>query len=103
MLTREQVVGAAQYWYDWKSTAYDELAGSLIAGHLIECSGYVTGANFAGFDEYDFADLIDIGFGIAEVERDGSCVVTKHEGRAGFVTEDTVSVCSFVPLYETYD
>lgn len=29
-------------------TDYDELAGALIAGHLIECSGYVTGSNFAG-------------------------------------------------------
>ncbi|KAH7138480.1 hypothetical protein B0J11DRAFT_476144 [Dendryphion nanum] len=84
------VIGAAQFWFSKSSTAYDFLAGSLIAGHLIECSGYVTGANFAGFDEYDFDTLIDIGFGIAEVESDGSCVVTKHGGRNGFVTEDTV-------------
>jgi hypothetical protein len=73
------------------------LAGALIAGHLIECSGYVTGANFAGFYEYPLDDLFDLTFGIAEVEHDGTCVITKHEAKNGFVTEDTVK-CQF--LYE---
>ena len=65
----------------------------------------MTGANFAGFDEYSFEDLIDIGFGIAEVERDGTCVITKHEGRAGFVTEDTVScyVCCLLGFLKVTD
>jgi hypothetical protein len=45
------VIGAACYWYGWKDTNYDALAGALVAGHLIECSAYVTGSNFAGFDE----------------------------------------------------
>jgi hypothetical protein len=91
------VIGAAWYWYAWKDTDYDELAGALIAGHLIECSGYVTGSNFAGFYEYPLDDLYDITFGIAEVERDGTCVITKHDAKNGFVTEDTVK-CQF--LYE---
>jgi hypothetical protein len=64
---------------------------------LIECSGYVTGANFAGFYEYDLDDLYDITFGIAEIEKDGTCVVTKHDAKKGFVTEDIVK-CQF--LYE---
>lgn len=29
-------------------------------------------------------------FGIAEVEKDGTCVITKHDAKNGFVTEDTV-------------
>ncbi|KAF2017610.1 DUF1446-domain-containing protein [Aaosphaeria arxii CBS 175.79] len=91
------VIGAAWFWHSWSDTDFDELAGALIAGHLIECSGYVTGSNFAGFYEYPYEDLFDITFGIAEVERDGTCVVTKHEGKKGFVTEDTVK-CQF--LYE---
>jgi hypothetical protein len=91
------VIGAAWYWHSWHDTDYDELAGSLIAGHLIECSGYVTGSNFAAFYEYPLDDLYDISFGIAEVEKDGTCVITKHEGKNGFVTEDTVK-CQF--LYE---
>ncbi|KAH6046626.1 hypothetical protein HBI54_086140 [Parastagonospora nodorum] len=91
------VIGTAWYWNSWKDTDYDELAQALIAGHLIECSGYVTGSNFAGFYEYPLDDLYDISFGIAEVERDGVCVITKHDGKNGFVTEDTVK-CQF--LYE---
>ncbi|KAJ4292789.1 hypothetical protein N0V90_009452 [Kalmusia sp. IMI 367209] len=91
------VIGAAWYWHSWSDANYDELAGALIAGHLIECSGYVTGSNFAGFTEYDFDEMYDITFGIAEVEKDGTCVITKHEGKKGFVTEDTVK-CQF--LYE---
>jgi hypothetical protein len=91
------VIGAAWFWHSWKDTDYDELAGGLIAGHLIECSGYVTGSNFAGFYEYLLDDLFDMVYGIAEVERDGSCVITKHDAKKGFVTEDTVK-CQF--LYE---
>jgi hypothetical protein len=92
-----QVIGAAWYWHSWQDTDYDELASSLVAGHLIECSGYVTGSNFAGFYEYPLDDLYDITFGIAEVKKDGTCVITKHDARKGFVTEDTVK-CQF--LYE---
>ncbi|KAF2637416.1 DUF1446-domain-containing protein [Massarina eburnea CBS 473.64] len=91
------VVGAAWYWHSWCYTSYDELAGALIAGHLIECSGYVTGSNFAGFYEYPLDDLYDLIFGIAEVEKDGTCVITKHDAKKGFVTEDTVK-CQL--LYE---
>jgi hypothetical protein len=91
------VIGAAWFWHSWKDSDYDELAGGLIAGHLIECSGYVTGSNFAGFYEYPLDDLFDMVYGIAEVERDGSCVITKHDAKKGFVTEDTVK-CQF--LYE---
>ncbi|KAF2127880.1 DUF1446-domain-containing protein [Dothidotthia symphoricarpi CBS 119687] len=91
------VIGAAWYWHSWSDTDYDKLAGALIAGHLIECSGYVTGSNFAGFYEYPLDDLYDITFGIADIEKDGTCVITKHDAKKGFVTEDTVK-CQF--LYE---
>ncbi|KAI8933838.1 hypothetical protein NX059_009539 [Plenodomus lindquistii] len=91
------VIGAAWFWHSWQDSDFDELAGALIAGHLIECSGYVTGSNFSGFYEYPLDDLYDITFGIVEVERDGTCVVTKHDTGKGFVTEDTVK-CQF--LYE---
>jgi hypothetical protein len=41
--------------------------------------------------------LYDVTFGIAEVEKDGTCVITKHDGKNGLVNEDTVK-CQF--LYE---
>ncbi|KAK7701769.1 hypothetical protein SLS57_011609 [Botryosphaeria dothidea] len=79
----------------WGDGEYDALAGALVAGHLIECSAYVTGGNFAGFQAERYGGVetfLHPGFPIAEVERDGSCVVTKHEGTGGVVDEDTGNV-----------
>lgn len=84
------VIGAARYWFSWPDTAYDQFAGALVAGHLIECSAYVTGANFASFEKYPHELLIDLPFGIAEVDSDGSAVITKHENTSGMVTMETV-------------
>ena len=91
------VIGAAAWWHQWKDDDFDALAGALIAGHLIECSSYITGANFAGFYKYDIPQLLNLGLGIVEVEANGDCIVTKHEALNGFVTADTVK-CQF--LYE---
>lgn len=33
------VMGLAAWWHGWKDSDYDALAGALVAGHLIECSG----------------------------------------------------------------
>jgi hypothetical protein len=91
------VIACAWYWWSWKITDYHELAGALIAGHLIECSSYVTGGNFAGFDAFNLDNLINPGFPIAEIAQDGSCVITKHEGTGGMVTIDT---CRSQLVYE---
>ncbi|KAF7586055.1 hypothetical protein BBP40_009621 [Aspergillus hancockii] len=65
--------------------------------HLIECTAYVTGANFTEFDKYLADQLIAPGFPIAEIEDDGTCTITKHHGTQGVVHADTVR-CRF--LYE---
>lgn len=91
------VIAAAWFWHDWSESDYDCLAGSLIAGHLIECSAYVTGGNFPGFDKYPLENLIMPGFPIAEIGKDGSCTITKHPNTQGIVNVDTVR-CQF--LYE---
>jgi hypothetical protein len=61
-----------------------------VAGHLIECSAYVTGGNFSGFDRHPVDAFVEPGFPIAEIDIDGSCVVTKHPGTGGMVDVDTV-------------
>ncbi|MCJ1304091.1 hypothetical protein MMC08_006903 [Hypocenomyce scalaris] len=91
------VIGAAWYWHSWSDTDYDSLGGALVAGHLIECSAYVTGGNFSGFTEYDLERFIEPGFPTAEIDADGSCVITKHENTGGLVNEDTLK-CQL--LYE---
>ena len=91
------IIGAAWWWYGWSDTDYDRLAGAFLAGHIIECSAYASGSNFSGFNRFPLETFIDSGFPIAEVERDGSCIITKHEGTGGMVTEETVK-CQL--LYE---
>ncbi|MFI7668443.1 acyclic terpene utilization AtuA family protein [Nocardia sp. NPDC049526] len=83
------IVGPAAAHFGWGRTDYDQLAGAVVAGHVIECSTQATGGNFAFFTE--LADLGRPGFPIAEVRRDGSSVITKHQGTGGAVTVDTVA------------
>ena len=89
------VMGLAAWWHQWKETDYTELAGALLAGHLIECSAYVTGGNYCGFQEVK--DLHRVGYPIAEIAADGTAVITKPEGSNGAVTVDT---CKAQLLYE---
>lgn len=91
------VIACAWYWWSWNNTSYDELAGALIAGHLIECSAYVTGGNFSGFEDFEPERFICPGFPIAEISQDGTCIITKHLGTGGMVTIDT---CRSQLLYE---
>ncbi|ODQ78900.1 hypothetical protein BABINDRAFT_39059 [Babjeviella inositovora NRRL Y-12698] len=91
------IIALAAWWHGWKDTDYDRLAGALLAGHLIECSGYTTGANFCDFDRYPMDKLIDIGYPIAEIASDGTFIITKHESLNGFVNVDT---CRSQLLYE---
>ncbi|PWY92836.1 DUF1446-domain-containing protein [Aspergillus heteromorphus CBS 117.55] len=89
------LIAAAWYWHTWSETDYDRVAGSLIAGHLIECSAYVTGGNFSGFDKHPLEDLVAPGFPISEIASDGTCVITKHSNTQGIVNEETVA-CQFL-------
>ncbi|KAF9892613.1 hypothetical protein FE257_001015 [Aspergillus nanangensis] len=91
------VIGAAAWWHGWEEDDFDALAGALVGGHLIECSTYVTGANFAGFYKYEIEDLLNLGLPIAEIDAQGHTILTKHDELNGFVTTDTVK-CQF--LYE---
>jgi len=83
------VSGAAAWWWGWTPGEHDALAGAVVAGHVIECGAQATGGNFSGFRE--IADLTHPGFPLAEIDRDGSSVITKHPGTGGAVTTDTVT------------
>ncbi|WP_071288135.1 acyclic terpene utilization AtuA family protein [Mycolicibacterium llatzerense] len=82
------IVGPAAAHFGWDRTDYDQIAGAMVAGHIIECSAQATGGNYSLFTE---VDLNRPGFPIAEIRRDGSSVITKHEGTGGAVTVDTVN------------
>ena len=85
------VVGPAAWWWGWSPTDWDRLAGAVTAGHVIECGAQTTGGNFAFFDELGDPSSQPLGFPIAEVDADGSCVITKHPGTGGRLTVDTVT------------
>src|SRR5246500_4072049 len=83
------IVGAAAAHFGWSRTDYNQLAGAVVAGHVIECGIQATGGNFSFFTE--IPDLTYAGFPLAEIHADGSSVITKHPGTGGLVSVDTVT------------
>ena len=84
------VAGPAIAHFGWDHTAYDALAGAVVAGHVIECGTQATGGNFSGFLSLP-RTTTPLGFPIAEVAADGSCVITRHPSTGGAVSVDTVT------------
>ncbi len=84
------VVGPAAAHFGWALDSYDQLAGAMVAGHVIECGAQATGGNFSGFGSFK-PDERPLGFPLAEISADGSSVITKHPGTGGVVTQDTVT------------
>ncbi len=83
------VCGPAAWHHGWARDDWDQLAGAVVAGHVIECGTQATGGNYSFFTEIDGLDRP--GFPIAEVAADGSSVITKHPGTGGGVTVGTVT------------
>jgi hypothetical protein len=82
------VVGPAAAHFGWARDDWDRLAGATVAGHVLECGTQATGGNYSFFTEIDATRP---GFPIAEIDEDGSAVITKHDGTGGAVTIDTVT------------
>ncbi|WP_395298738.1 acyclic terpene utilization AtuA family protein [Kitasatospora hibisci] len=89
------VAGPAIAHFGWGVDALDALAGAVVAGHVLECGAQATGGNYAFFREHD---VTRPGFPVAELNADGSSVITKHPGTGGSVTTGTVTAQL---LYET--
>jgi Acyclic terpene utilisation family protein AtuA len=85
------VVGPAVAHFGWGRDDLDQLAGAMVAGHVLECGAQATGGNLSSFDEHPLEKLLHPGFPLAELSADGSCVVTKHPGTGGVVDRDTVT------------
>jgi hypothetical protein len=83
------VCGPAAWHFGWGATDYDALAGAVVAGHVLECGAQATGGNYAFFDEVP--GMEHVGFPVAEIEADGSSVVTKQDGTGGLVSVGTVT------------
>ncbi|WP_328538178.1 acyclic terpene utilization AtuA family protein [Streptomyces sp. NBC_00344] len=89
------VTGPAAWHFGWGEEDLDQLAGAVVAGHVLECGTQATGGNYSFFGEHDVRRP---GFPLAEIDADGSCVITKHAGTGGVVDLGTVTAQL---LYET--
>lgn len=84
-------IGAAMWWHGWdRNKDLDAVAGSLVAGHMIECSSYVCGGYYSGFKDL-FDGCEDIGFPIAAIDKDGSFTLEKEPNTGGEVSVGTAT------------
>jgi len=86
--------------FGWAASDTARMGAGTLVGHLMECGMQVTGGYFADPGMKDVSALADCGFPIAEVNEDGSAVITKLDRTGGCVTPGTVKEQL---LYEVHD
>jgi hypothetical protein len=80
----------------------DALAGATAVGHLLECTGQVTGGNFEMPDGGSLSakDFANLGFPLARVFADGTAELGLLDGAPGRIDRLT---CALQLLYEVHD
>jgi hypothetical protein len=86
--------------FGWAEDDWCSLGRGIAVGHLLECAGQITGGYFADPGYKDVANLVRLGFPLAEVKPDGTAVITKVAGSGGMVS---VKTCKEQLLYELHD
>lgn len=86
--------------FGWRLDDHVHLGQGSGLGHLLECGAQVTGGYFADPGFKDVPSPWDLAFPIAEVESDGSAIITKVAGTGGAVNRMTVTEQM---LYEVHD
>ncbi len=86
--------------FGWDALDHAKLGAGNGLGHLMECGAQVTGGYFSDPGFKDVPDPWNFGFPIAEVQPDGSAVLTKVSGTGGAVNLQTVKEQL---LYEVHD
>ncbi len=88
------------YEFGWDALDHSRLGRGNGIGHLMECGAQVTGGYFSDPGFKDVPEPWNLAFPIAEVEADGSAVITKVKGSGGAVNLMTVKEQL---LYEVHD
>jgi hypothetical protein len=86
--------------FGWGAEDWPRLGQGVVVGHLLECAAQVSGGYIADPGYVDVPGLAEVGFPLAEVQADGSCVITKLAGTGGRVDRLT---CTAQLLYELED
>ncbi len=83
-------LGPLMHHFGWATDDWDMMAAGVLAGHLLECGSQITGGYHADPGRKNVTQMAKIGFPIAEVQEDGSLIITKPEGSGGVVNTRTV-------------
>ena len=83
-------LGPLMQHFGWAADDWDKMAAGVLAGHLLECGSQITGGYHADPGRKNVSGLAEVGFPIAEVEEDGSLVITKPVSSGGVVNTRTV-------------
>ena len=86
--------------FGWKADDWPRMGRGILVGHLLECAAQVSGGYSADPAYFDVPGLHELGFPLAEVQADGSAVITKLQGTGGRVDRLT---CTAQLLYEIED
>jgi hypothetical protein len=86
--------------FGWDPADHVRLGQGMGIGHLMECGAQVTGGYFSDPGFKDVPEPWNFGFPIAEVEPDGTAVLTKVSGTGGAVNLQTIKEQM---LYEVHD
>lgn len=77
-----------------------QMGQAVLAGHLLECAGQVTGGYYADPGYKEVEALENLGFPYVEVYENGEFIVTKAPETGGCVTVDT---CKEQMIYEIHN
>ncbi len=84
------VTGPLMHEYGRGYDDFDFLGKTIVAGHLLECAGQVTGGYYADPGKKDVPELWNLGFPILTFHRDGSLLLEKLPGTGGLLDTHTV-------------
>ncbi|RYF43965.1 MAG: DUF1446 domain-containing protein, partial [Comamonadaceae bacterium] len=86
--------------FGWQADDWQRMGQGIVVGHLLECAAQVSGGYIADPGFLDVPGLHEVGFPLAEVQADGTAVLTKLTGTGGRVDRLT---CTAQLLYELED
>jgi len=93
-------LGPLMHEFGWRDDDWQMLGRGVMAGHLLECAGQITGGYFADPGVKDIAGLARLGFPIGIVDERGEIEIAKLAGSGGAITTAT---CKEQLLYEIGD